>query len=106
MIFSCQSVQNLGLAVITIITGKIVEAYGYFWLEIFFISSLTGKKKPSNNPQQKFTIFFSVAFITVLMLWIMNAVKKGALNMTPSARELRQQSLLYVLFCFANKNRF
>lgn len=42
--FSCQSVQNLGLAVITIVTGKIVEAYGYFWLEIFFIASLTGKE--------------------------------------------------------------
>lgn len=38
--YSCQSVQNLGLAVVSMVTGIIVDNGGYFMLEIFFISWL------------------------------------------------------------------
>lgn len=39
----CQSVQNLGLALISMIAGMIVDNGGYFMLEIFFIAWLCGK---------------------------------------------------------------
>lgn len=42
-ICSCQSVQNLGLAVITMVAGVIVDHEGYFMLELFFIGWLLGK---------------------------------------------------------------
>ena len=35
--FRMQSVQNLGLAVISLVAGKIVDAHGYFILEVFFM---------------------------------------------------------------------
>lgn len=38
----CQSVQNLGLAIISMITGIIVDQYGFLMLEIFFIAWLCG----------------------------------------------------------------
>lgn len=42
-IFSCQSVQNLGLAIISMISGMIVDNGGFFMLEIFFIGWLCSK---------------------------------------------------------------
>ncbi len=33
-----QSFQNLGLAIISILTGLIVQNYGYFVLELFFLT--------------------------------------------------------------------
>lgn len=43
--FRCQSVQNLGLAVVSIVSGKIVgtgDNEGYSRLELFFIIWLIG----------------------------------------------------------------
>ena len=40
---SMQSIQNLGLAVIAIIAGKIVDDRGYLVLEVFFQICLCGK---------------------------------------------------------------
>lgn len=34
----CQSIQNLGLAVVAIISGLIVDAGGFYWLELFVIA--------------------------------------------------------------------
>lgn len=48
--FSCQSVQNLGLAVFNIVAGTIVEHYGYTWVEVFFIGSLSGLTAPPSRP--------------------------------------------------------
>lgn len=39
----CQAVQNLGLAVISMVSGMIVDNGGYFMLEIFFIGWLSSK---------------------------------------------------------------
>jgi len=38
-----QSVQNLGLAVIAIILGLIVDSKGYFILEVFLLAWLCGQ---------------------------------------------------------------
>lgn len=35
-----QAIQNLGLAVITIVSGVLVDNYGYLILEVFFIACL------------------------------------------------------------------
>lgn len=40
---SCQSIQNLGLAVGSILAGIIVDHAGYVWLEVFFIGNLVGE---------------------------------------------------------------
>jgi len=37
---SAQAVQNLGLAVITLVAGKIVDSGGYLLLEVFFLGWL------------------------------------------------------------------
>lgn len=39
----CQSVQNLGLAVVSMFAGYIVDKGGYLMLELFFIGWLSGK---------------------------------------------------------------
>ena len=39
-----QSVQNLGLALISILTGVIVDEAGYFVLEVFFLGMLCGNQ--------------------------------------------------------------
>ena len=38
-----QSIQNLGLAVISIVAGKIVDERGYLALEVFFQICLCGE---------------------------------------------------------------
>lgn len=42
LFFSCQSVQNFGLAVVSILAGIIVDNGGFFMLEIFFLGWLGG----------------------------------------------------------------
>lgn len=66
---SCQSVQNLGLAVVSIITGLIVEHYTYTILEIFFLCWL------------------ALALLASIVIWLYNIKHKGILNMTPHQRE-------------------
>ncbi len=41
--FSCQSVQNLGLAVVSMFAGIIVDRGGFLMLELFFIGWLCGE---------------------------------------------------------------
>lgn len=41
----CQAVQNLGLAVVSMFGGVIVDNGGYLMLELFFIGWLSGKFK-------------------------------------------------------------
>lgn len=40
---SMQSIQNLGLAVISILAGMILDTRGYLFLEVFFIACVSGK---------------------------------------------------------------
>ena len=41
--YSMQSVQNLGLAVISLVSGKLVDGSGYLVLEVFYLCWLCGK---------------------------------------------------------------
>lgn len=54
-----QSVQNLGLAIATIIAGIIVDNPGYLWLEVYFIGNLCSK----------FTvIYFSIYYMYIIVI--------------------------------------
>lgn len=66
----CQSVQNLGLAVVVILSGIIVDASGkkYFWAQLFFIGWLI------------------VSLIATCAVWGYDRKIKGNLNMTPRER--------------------
>ncbi|KAI0214202.1 Major facilitator superfamily domain-containing protein 1 [Lamellibrachia satsuma] len=64
-----QAVQNLGLAVISLVAGKIVDAHGYFILEVFFM------------------IWLCLALGICAILWINDAASNGGvLNQSAGAR--------------------
>lgn len=76
-----QSIQNLGLAVVAIAAGAIVDYKGYIYLEIFFI------------------YFLIAAVISTVILFIVDARKGGTLNMSVVERnakedECRREELL------------
>ncbi|XP_069677136.1 lysosomal dipeptide transporter MFSD1-like isoform X1 [Periplaneta americana] len=71
-----QSVQNLGLAVITLAAGKIVDSGGYLMLEVFFLGWLC------------------VAMVTSVVIWILDTSGSGVLNMTPRQREVLERNHL------------
>ncbi|KAK1117674.1 hypothetical protein K0M31_015841 [Melipona bicolor] len=69
-----QAVQNLGLAVVSILAGIIVDHGGYFMLEMFFLGWLW------------------ISLITAVAIWVSDvAITGGYLNMTPSQREKYEQ---------------
>ncbi|KAF3426730.1 hypothetical protein E2986_01570 [Frieseomelitta varia] len=69
-----QAVQNLGLAVVSILAGIIVDHGGYFMLEMFFLGWLW------------------ISLITAVAIWVSDAATTGGyLNMTPSQREKYEQ---------------
>lgn len=70
-----QSVQNLGLAVVSIAAGAIVDYKGYIFLEIFFI------------------YFVIISVICVILLFVLNSSKGGLLNMTVAERKAREDEL-------------
>lgn len=63
-----QSIQNLGLAVISIVAGSILDSRGYFMLEIFFSMCLI------------------VALIAVLLLYVVDYGRKSGLNLSSTMR--------------------
>ncbi|KAL0274102.1 UNVERIFIED_CONTAM: hypothetical protein PYX00_006612 [Menopon gallinae] len=71
-----QSVQNLGLAVITMMTGSIVDNGGYLLLEVFFLAWLC------------------VSLITIIIIWIYDSLKSGVLNMSVKEREIYEANKL------------
>lgn len=65
-----QSVQNLGLAVVSMLAGIIVDRSGYMMLEIFFLGWLW------------------ISLITATAIWVSDmATTGGYLNMSPAERE-------------------
>ncbi|CAB0040141.1 unnamed protein product [Trichogramma brassicae] len=65
-----QALQNLGLAVTSIVCGIIVDNHGYFMLELFFLGWLW------------------ISLITAIVIWITDSNNTGGyLNMTPKQRE-------------------
>ncbi|XP_031842046.1 lysosomal dipeptide transporter MFSD1 isoform X2 [Nomia melanderi] len=69
-----QAGQNLGLAIVSIIAGIIVDQNGYFMLEVFFL------------------IWLWISLITSVAIWVLDIVTTGGyLNMTPGQREKHEQ---------------
>lgn len=109
-ISSCQSVQNLGLAIVSMIAGMIVDSGGYFMLEVFFICWLCGKyfesQKKSLVKQISIIIWkFTVALLATVIIWIYNSSKKGILNMSPYERDLHfalMSVLLFIILFFCS----
>ncbi|XP_021109284.1 major facilitator superfamily domain-containing protein 1 isoform X3 [Heterocephalus glaber] len=64
-----QSIQNLGLAIISIIAGMILDTRGYLFLEVFFIACV------------------SVALLSVVLLYLVNHAQGGSLNYSTRQRE-------------------
>ncbi|MBN3295714.1 MFSD1 protein, partial [Amia calva] len=63
-----QSIQNLGLALISIAAGSILDSSGYLFLEVFFCACV------------------SLALIAVVMLYLVDFLRGGELNLSASAR--------------------
>lgn len=78
----CQSVQNLGLAVITILAGIIADKSqdDHTWVQLFFISWLT------------------VALIATCVIYAYDKKNRGNLNMTPAQRANFVNSATYQNF--------
>lgn len=78
----CQSVQNLGLAVITILAGIIVDHSDndHTWVQLFFMGWLT------------------LALIATCVIWAYDKKHRGNLNMTPAQRLLFVNSVNYQNF--------
>ncbi|XP_072033850.1 lysosomal dipeptide transporter MFSD1-like [Amphiura filiformis] len=64
-----QSIQNLGLAVVSQVAGLIADKYGYLMLEVFFMACLC------------------VALICGVLLYLVDASRGGFLNLSTSQRE-------------------
>ncbi|XP_063298661.1 major facilitator superfamily domain-containing protein 1 isoform X1 [Pelobates fuscus] len=72
-----QSIQNLGLAIIAIVSGIILDTSGYLFLEVFFSACIC------------------VAIIAVVMLYFVNLVRGGDLNLSSweRAKLLKQAAI-------------
>ena len=68
-----QSIQNLGLGVCAIVSGKIVDSSGYLMLEVFFILCLCA------------------SLLTTVALLIWNSANDHGLNLTPKERKERKE---------------
>ena len=64
-----QAIQNLGLALITMVSGIVVDKLGYLWLECFFI------------------LWLIVALVCTTVIWLMDSAGDGYLNMNVEERD-------------------
>ncbi|XP_030898551.1 lysosomal dipeptide transporter MFSD1 isoform X2 [Melopsittacus undulatus] len=69
-----QSIQNLGLAIIAIAAGMILDTRGYLFLEVFFSSCVC------------------LSLIAVVMLYFVNHLRGGDLNWSAKKREKLQEA--------------
>ncbi|XP_071084456.1 lysosomal dipeptide transporter MFSD1-like isoform X1 [Haliotis cracherodii] len=70
-----QAVQNLGLAVISLVAGIIVDSKGYLILEVFFMAWLC------------------MALIAAVFLYLVDATRGGKLNMSSKKRHQEAEAL-------------
>ncbi|XP_041351508.1 major facilitator superfamily domain-containing protein 1-like [Gigantopelta aegis] len=68
-----QAIQNLGLAVVSLVAGMIVDNNGYLILEVFFMAWL------------------SLALIASVILYLVDASKGGKLNLSARKRKLMME---------------
>lgn len=86
----CQSVQNLGLAIVSMFGGYIVDKGGYLMLELFFIGWLSGECEKFafvDSGVNCRCLFFPVALLATVIIWLQDFNNNGLLNMTPSDRD-------------------
>ncbi|KAL1260151.1 hypothetical protein QQF64_007978 [Cirrhinus molitorella] len=69
-----QSIQNLGLALMSMAAGSILDLKGYLFLEVFFIACLC------------------LALLAVVLLYLYDYYKEGDLNLSASTRASRIKS--------------
>ncbi|KAL5253819.1 hypothetical protein ACHWQZ_G013556 [Mnemiopsis leidyi] len=75
-----QSIQNLGLALVSIAAGTIAEKYGYFLLALQFMAWL------------------ALSAVFIVILWVWDAGNGGYLNASPAKRkEMNQDEIRSVL---------
>jgi len=100
-LFRAQSVQNLGLAAVSIVAGIIVDKGGYLMLELFFLGWLWSEyfcEFRNSSERYDFPItrnfinhVFHVATVSLITsgaIWVSDmATSGGYLNMTPEQRE-------------------
>lgn len=70
-----QAIQNLGLAVVAIVAGSIVDQKGYLWLEVFFCACM------------------SITLMIAVLLLFVDAATGGALNLSAKARAIRHKEI-------------
>lgn len=95
--FSCQALQNLGLATVIILTGIIVDKYGYLMLEMFFLGCLFGKyicmfRHFSFSNDDCIIAFLTmilivVSLIAAVLIYIIDSANNGVLNLPSTARD-------------------
>jgi len=71
-----QAVQNLGMAVVTMMAGRIVDGQGYLVLEVFYLAWLC------------------LALVATILIWAMNASQGGLLNMSVAQRDKYERELM------------
>ena len=54
-----QAIQNLGMALITMMSGWVVDKMGYLWLEYFFI------------------FWLAIALLGTILIWVMDYYGSG-----------------------------
>merc|ERR1712178_304068 len=64
-----QSVQNLGLAVVSLVAGKLVDSNGYLVLEVFFQMCLC------------------VALVATVLLYLIDSARGGTLNKSAAEKQ-------------------
>ncbi|XP_072524601.1 lysosomal dipeptide transporter MFSD1 isoform X1 [Salminus brasiliensis] len=69
-----QSIQNLGLALISMASGAILDSKGYLFLEVFFCACIC------------------LALVAVVMLYFVDVLRGGELNLSASARAKLQKT--------------
>lgn len=83
----------MGLAVVSMISGIIVDNGGFFILELFFMGWLSGNSIFNFNKKMIFKSIISnviaVALIATVVIWLYDSNTKSNLNMTPFEREQR-----------------
>ena len=101
-----QAVQNLGMAIVTMMAGRIVDDQGYLVLEVFFLAWLCCKYRHASSTclfaslhLNIFSFFFClflilVSLVATVLIWVMNASRGGLLNMSVAQRDKHERELM------------
>ena len=71
-----QAIQNLGMALMTMMAGWVVDKLGYEWLEYVFL------------------FWLSVALLCTIIIWVLDVYGSGNLNLSVAEREERNRQIV------------